>query len=50
MSVITGCSIFKVAMGTKCHNKETWSIQAAIAIAGLTFFPQRDFMKSSFDE
>lgn len=49
MSVIIGCSIFKVEMGARCDIKETWSIQAAIAIA-TTFFSQRGFIKGSFDE
>lgn len=37
-------------MGTRCHIKEIWSTQAAIAIAELTFFLQMCFMKSLFDE
>lgn len=49
MSAIIRCSILKVEMGTKRYDiKETWSIQAAIAIAGSTFSSQRGFIKSSF--
>lgn len=44
MTIITGSSIFKVGMGTKCYIKETQCIHAAIVIAVSALFSQRGFM------